>query len=291
MSPVCTGSRHGSRAPQGQVLASRATLLPRQTAASGARHRAKIRRNNCHHHPKSQPPCHPPQGRVAGGRGGQRWNHHTGVQRRPPRASPSKHTEDGLGGAAPAGRSSGPTSQRCHAQAQAVGPEPRRQERAAGWRDARPQPGVWGLGVCACPLKAAGANPCRPQARGLRGISCSPAPRSRQPDPALLFLCTPQTPLEAESQPQRTQPSAPQSVPQSEGVTELPAAHCLGAVAGAPCPPEPSLAGAGATLGQPGRETERDGLKAEPGAPGQRAARLCHGGCTARPGCASAASP
>lgn len=33
----------------------------------------------------------------------------------------------------------------------------------------------------------------------------------------------------------------------------------------------------------PGREMERDRLKAEPEARGQRAARLCHSGCTARP--------
>lgn len=33
----------------------------------------------------------------------------------------------------------------------------------------------------------------------------------------------------------------------------------------------------------PGREMERDRLKAEPEAWGQRAARLCHSGCTARP--------
>lgn len=90
MSPVCSRSRWGSRAPPGQVLASRATLLPRQTAASGARCEAKISQNNCHRHPKSG---------VAeeGSARGQSQSHFTGVQGRAPRAPPSKCVEDGLG--------------------------------------------------------------------------------------------------------------------------------------------------------------------------------------------------
>lgn len=79
--------------------------------------------------------------------------------------------------------------------------------------------------------------------------------------------------------------------PRSEGDTGVPAPRCLGAVAGALRPPSPPRQEPVPPQGRPGREAERDGLKAKPGAGGQRATRLCHSGCAARPGCASAASP
>lgn len=57
MSPACIRSSQGPRAPQGQVLASRAALLPGQTAAPGARRSTEISRNKHPQHPKHQPRC------------------------------------------------------------------------------------------------------------------------------------------------------------------------------------------------------------------------------------------
>lgn len=154
--------------------------------------------------------------------------------------------------------------------------------------------------VPAC-SKLPGQIPAGPQARGAQEGSCFPSPSQQAahgewaragPCPPPPFLCRPQLPLGAEDQPQGTQPPAPQALPKSEGErhggpsTLLPWGCCRN-----PASPQPSPAGAGASLGRPERKMERDGLKAEPGARGQRTAQLCHRGCTARPGCSLAASP
>lgn len=153
--------------------------------------------------------------------------------------------------------------------------------------------------VPAC-SKLPGQIPAGAQAWGAQEGSCFPSPSQQAahgewaragfcPPP---FLCRPQLPLGAEDQPQGTQPPAPQALPKSEGEghggpsTLLPRGCCRN-----PASPQPSPAGTGASLGRRERKMERDGLKAEPGARGQRTARLCHSGCTARPGCSSAASP
>lgn len=173
-----------------------------------------------------------------------------------------------------------------------------------GWT--KPQAGAEGR-VKGC-LAIAGAlclsaQSCRgksllvPNPGGLRSFPILPASPSRHnrqhtgkgpaPDPAVPFLCHPHPPLgDRGPAPEHTAPP-----PRSERDTGVPAPRCLGAVAGALRPPSPPWQEPVPPQGRPGREAERDGLKAEPGAGGQRATRLCHSGCAARPGCASAASP
>lgn len=229
----------GQELPKGQVLASRATLLPRQTAASGACHKAKISRNNAITTQKFNPRAK----QDGWWRDGQREGAepeplHQGAQETPesvPKQARGRWT---------AGTHISWKKLQIHLP---VIHRLLNQTQAGADSRVKGCP-TTARGLCLPAQSCQGKSLLAPSPEAQEG-SCLPSPSQKaaheegaRARTVLLFFCSPHLSLRAENQPQSTQPPGPpdpRDSPKARGNTEVPAPHRPGGIAGALHPPSP----------------------------------------------------